>query len=150
MFCLGVLILGVWLQSYGAIPLQKASQPKRKLDCFPSGFEFAYDDVIDEGNFPDDRCWEIKCGTNGRLIKSITKCKHPKTNPPTTHSTNIERAGCTFENKKFKRGFYQHFYLFFFLFFISLLRKTLKTGKKNDPTISSSVIPFNENDNIYR
>lgn len=117
-------MLGVWLQSYGAIPLQTTTQQrqKRKLDCFPSGFDFAYDDVIDEGNFPDDRCWEIKCGTNGRLIKSITKCKRPKTSPPTTRPTNTDTTECIFESKKFKPGFYEYFiYTVIFIHQIILL-----------------------------
>lgn len=101
------LILGVWLPTHGTIPLQTQPTSNQHSKCFPSGFEFAFDDVIDEGKFPGERtCWEIKCGTNGRLIKSLKPCKRPSTtlSTPIHPPDDATDKGCIFDDIVFKPG----------------------------------------------
>ncbi|XP_066931656.1 uncharacterized protein [Clytia hemisphaerica] len=77
-------------------------------DCFPSGFEFAYDDVIDHGNFPNgETCWQITCGPSGRLIKSLTPCEKVMTQRKPTAKPSEEKQvenQCIFNGRKFNPG----------------------------------------------
>lgn len=118
-----LLLFVVVVKLCQSVPIATATQQpitsRPHKDCFPSGFEFAYNDVIDHGNFPNgETCWQITCGPSGRLIKSLTPCEKVMTQRKPTAKPSEEKQvenQCIFNARKFNPGTYIMFNYMLFI-----------------------------------
>lgn len=95
-------------ENFTTQPPSTTTQQKVDPLCFSDRFPFSKSDVVDEGYSSKTKtCWQIHCGEEGRLIKSITPCDRLETfKALTTPSSTIrlDITECVFNGRSYKPG----------------------------------------------